>query len=179
MFLLIKFIRKFFKILNSDAAPWQVFLGATLGLLIGLLPIWPLPQGPAPIGLLVVAAALFINCHLGSVLVFWGIGALLFLALRPLADQWAPTAEGLAAACAEIWFLHASMWSHSGWLVLSLIALVLAPILGFSMAFAAYRFRTIYRPKLLERKRLMASGKAAQKVSNPWLLKIVGWFFGI
>lgn len=176
MYLLIKFIKKLFKILNADAAPWQVFLGATFGVLLGLLPIWPLVEGPAPLGLLILLLAIVINCHLGSVLVFWGIGSLLFLVLRIPADLLAPTMAPLAAGFAEIWFLHASLWSHSGWLSLSLLGLVLAPLIGATMAWLAHNFQTKWRDRLLARRRLVKAGKIA---GNGILVRTTCWFFGL
>jgi hypothetical protein len=176
MLLLAKLIKKFLKILNADVAPWQVFLGATFGILLGLLPFWPLVEGPSPLAMVVLLLALVINCHLGSVLVFWGIGGLLYLVLRAPADALAPSFEPLAATCADIGFLHASLWSHSGWLSLSLLGLILAPIIGALMAWSAHTFQTKYRGKLLERKKLVKAGKVA---GNGIILRTTCWFFGI
>ena len=176
MFVIIKFIKKFFKILNADAAPWQVFLGTTFGMLLGLLPIWPLVEGPSPLGLAILLLALVINCHLGSVLVFFGLGSLLFLILRIPADMMAPSLEPMAAGFAEIGFLHMSLWSHSGWLSLTLMGLVLAPICGFTMAALALRFQKVWKPKLMERKKLVKAGKVA---SNGILVRMTCWFFGL
>lgn len=176
MLVLVKLIKKFFKILNADAAPWQVFLGATFGILLGLLPIWPLVEGPAPLGLLILLLAVVINCHLGSVLMFWGLGSLLYLVLRIPADALAPTMAPLAASFADIWFLHASLWSHSGWLSLSILGLVLAPIIGAIMATLAHRFQTQWKEKLLARRRLMKAGKVA---GNGVVVRLTCWFFGL
>lgn len=176
MFTLIKFIKKLFKILNADAAPWQVFLGATFGILLGLLPIWPLAEGPSPLGLLLLLLALLINCHLGSVLMFWALGTLLQLVLLPVADLLAPHLAPLAKQFAEIGFLHASLWSHTGWLGLTLLGLVLAPIIGALMATLAHRFQTQWRERLLARKRLVKTGKVA---GNGILVRTTCWFFGL
>jgi len=176
MFVIVKLIKKFLKILNADAAPWQVFFGASFGMLLGLLPIWPLAEGPAPLGLCILLLALFVNVHLGSVLLFFGLGGLLSLALRFPADAMAPSLEPLAAGFAEIGFLHASLWSHTGWLAMTIFGLALAPICGGLMAWLAVRFQRDWKPKLMERRKLVKAGKVA---GNGMLVRGVCWFFGL
>jgi len=176
MFPILKLIKKFLGLLNADAAPWQVWLGTALGLLFGLLPWWSWHHGPSPLATLVLLAALFLNCHLGAVFLFTGLGTLLHYALWPPADLLAPWLESVAAACAEAYVGHASLLSHTGYLALTLFAVCLAPLAGTAMAAAAHRFQTRYRDRLRERKRLMAAGKVA---GNGLLLRASCWFFGV
>ena len=82
MLFFIKLLKKFLKIINGSSAPWQVFLGVFLGVLLGFMPLWPRLAEPAPLGLAVFAVAIVVNCHFGSVLLFWGLGSLFALALK-------------------------------------------------------------------------------------------------
>lgn len=176
MFVIIKLIKKLLKIVNGNAAVWQVFLGALLGVLIGFLPIWPLAYGPAPLGLCLVIVAIVSNCHLGSVLLFWGIGTLLAIALRAPAVALGNALDGLARASAEIGFLHASLWSHTGYLGMSLIGLAAAPVIAALMAWTAHLFRSKLRDRLLQKKALVRSGKVA---GNGILVRTTCWFFDL
>src|SRR6187397_1223354 len=101
MYLLVKFLKKFFQIFNSAAAPWQVAFGVLFGVLLGFLPVIT-SSGPAPLGCLVVLLALFVNCHLGSVLVFLGLGKLLALALTAPSLALGNALDGVARASADI-----------------------------------------------------------------------------
>ena len=172
----IKLIKKLFKIINGEAEPWQVFLGAFFGVLLGFLPIWPLLEGPAPLGLCILLAAIVINCHFGSVLLFMGIGSLIAYVGKPLGVAVGNSMAGLAATSADIGFLHQSLWSHTGWLGMTIIGFICAPIIGLVMAWAAKTFREKFRAKLLERKKLVSAGKVA---SNGIMLKLVCWFFDL
>ncbi len=179
MFTIIKLLKSFLKIFNSLAAPWQVFVGALLGTLLGFLPVIPLGKGVAPVaplGLCILALAIVINCHLGSVILFFGLGWLLAKLLVAPAVMIGEQFSGLAKTSSEIPFLYASGWSHTGWLGLTILGAVIAPILGLAM----YKFTIVFRTKL--RERLLASKKAriAGKVGgNMILVRITCWFFDI
>ncbi len=175
MLTLIKLLKSFFKIFNSAAAPWQVFLGTLFGVLLGFLPIVT-SSGPALLGCIILLLAFFVNCHFGSVVMFFGIGKLLAMALATPAVALGNACDGLARASAGIPFLHASLWSHTGYLGLTLLGFAIAPLLAIAMARLAVVFRTRIRDRLLERKRLVAAGKIG---TNAILLRAACWFFDL
>ncbi|MBA3686263.1 MAG: hypothetical protein H0W72_13635 [Planctomycetes bacterium] len=175
MYTLIKLLKSFFKIFNSAAAPWQVFFGTLFGVLLGFLPVMT-SSGPALLGCVILLLAFFVNCHLGSVLMFFGISKLLSLVLTSPAVALGNACDSLAQTCAGIPFLHASRWSHTGWLGLTLIGLALAPILAIAMARVTVIFRTRIRDRLLERKRLVTAGKVG---GNLILVRLTCWFFDL
>jgi uncharacterized protein (TIGR03546 family) len=176
MFLLIKVLKKFFKIFNSAAAPWQVALGVLLGTLVGFLPIFSKAYGPAPLGLALIVIAVILNCHLTAFLLFVLLGKLLSLVLISPALAIGGMADGLAQTSANIPFLHASLWSHTGWLGMTLIGFVLAPIFATLMWWATWNFRVKLRDRLIEKRKLVAAGKLA---GNLFLVKAVCWFFDL
>jgi len=176
MYFLIKILRKFVGIFNSAAAPWQVFLGTLIGVLLGFLPIFPASQGPALLGLGLLVLGLVLNCHLTALLLFFGLGKLLSLGLAGPATALGNACAGLAQTSADIALLRASLWSHTGYLGLTLIGLVLAPLIALAMAWATVQFRTRLRDRLLARRNLVVAGKVG---SNPLLVRIACWFFGI
>ncbi len=176
MFFALKVIKKFFKIFNSAAAPWQVFLGVLLGVLVGFLPLWPKGHGPAPLGWILVLLAIVLNCHLAAFFIYMAIGKLLSLACIPLAIPLGNAFDGLAQFSSDVPFLHASLWSHTGWLGLTLIGFIVAPILALLMAWATWTFRVKLRDRLLARKKLVAVGKIG---GNTILIRTVCWFFDL
>jgi hypothetical protein len=176
MILFIKFIKKILNSLNSNAAPWQIALGAFLGMLIAFWPIWPPGGWPTPIGLALIAVALGVNCHLGSVLCFWGIGSLLQWTLAGPAIAIGNGLSGVARFNADVPLLYHSFWSHTGYLGLVILGACLAPLAGIGMYRLTVHFRTKWLPKLKERQRLIKAGKVA---GNTILMRVVFWFFGI
>jgi uncharacterized protein (TIGR03546 family) len=176
MFFFIKLLKKFLKIFNSAAAPWQIALAVFLGTLVGFLPLFPKGYGPAPLGWILVLVAILVNCHLASFLMFLGLGKLISMALLGPAIAIGNQFDGLAQTSAGIPFLHASMWSHTGWLGLTIVGLVLAPILAIVMAWSAHQFRTKLRDRLMNKKKLVTAGKIG---GNMILLRITCWFFDI
>lgn len=174
--IVLKLLRKFFKILNGDNAPWQVFCGTLFGVLLGFLPVWPPGHGPAPLGLAILLVALVLNCHLGSVLLFWGLATLAALALRGPALAVGSALDDLAWWSRDVWILHRSLWSHLGWLGSTVIGAVVAPVAGLAMAVAAGWFRARVRPRLEKRRRMVAAGQAA---SHPLATRLLAWFFGL
>lgn len=176
MYFIIKLIKKFFKIFNSAAAPWQVFLGVLLGALVGFLPLWPSGYGPAPLGWILVLLAIVLNCHLAAFFIFMGLGKLISLALLPVAIPVGNALDGFAQTASGIPLLHASLWSHTGWLGLTILGLIVAPILAFMMAWATWTFRTKLRDRLLARKKLVTVGKLG---GNMILVRTVCWFFDL
>lgn len=176
MFTLYKLLRSLLRSLASDAAPWQMAVGAFLGVLLGLLPIWPAAHGPSPLGLCLVLALCVVNCHIATALLFLGIGKLVAGLLAGPAATIGGMFDGLARSSAEIPFLHLSLWSHTGWLGLTLVGLVLAPLAALGMWLLATWFRRAVVPRLQERKRLLAAG---QKLDKPWLVNLGCWFLGV
>jgi len=175
MYLLFKLVRGFLQALISAAAPWQIAAGAALGTLLGFMPLW-LPGGPSPLALAVLLVAIVLNCHLGTVFVLWGAARLLALALGPAALGLGNACDGLAAAAAGSGLLHASGWSHTGWLGLALLGLVLAPIAAYAMARVTVLFRVKLRDRLLESRHLALAGKVG---GNPLLVRLACWFFDL
>jgi uncharacterized protein (TIGR03546 family) len=176
MLTLLKLLRGLIKAITSAAAPWQVAVGALFGVLLGFLPIFPLHYGPAPLGLALLFAALVINCHLGSVLLFMGLGKLLGLALKGPAAALGESCSGLAQASADVPFLHHSLWSHTGYLGLTLIGFVAAPLIALAMFAFTRWFRAKVAEKLAARKQLMLAGKVA---GNAVVFKALCWFLGL
>lgn len=176
MYFFIKVLKKFFKIFNSAAAPWQVALGVFLGLVLGFLPLFPQGYGPAPLAWGVLLLALILNCHLTAFLIFWGIGKLLALTLAGPATALGNSFENLAKASADIPLLHSSLLSHTGYLGLALIGLVAAPVAAIVMAVLTRWFRVHLRDKLLAKRRLVTAGKVG---GNLILVRIVCWFFDL
>lgn len=176
MYLLLKFLRKFVKIFNSLAAPWQVFLGTLFGTLLGFMPIISFSNGPAALGCAILLLALIVNCHLGSVFLFLAVGKLLSLLLAGPAVLVGEQVAWLAQSSADIGVLRASLWNHTGHLGMTIIGLVLAPLFATAMWRATVVFRTRLRDQLLARKRLVSTGKM---VSNPLLVRAACWFFDV
>jgi uncharacterized protein (TIGR03546 family) len=178
VYFLLKTLKSFFKIFNSLAAPWQVFLGSLFGVLLGFLPILPIKHGfpPAPLGLAILFAGIVINVHLGSMLLLMAVFGLIAKGLHEPATKLGEAFSGLAKASADIPFLRLSLWSHTTYLGFTLMGLVLAPIVAALMWWATVAFRTKLRDKLIARRKLVAAGK----VGGHWLvLKVVCWFFDL
>ena len=176
MYFALKLIRGFFRALVSAAEPWQIALGALFGTLLGFLPLFPLPDGPSPLGLLLILLAVVINCHLGTVLLFLGLTKVLALVLAPLAVALGNACSGIAAWAATIPFLHTSQLSHTGWLGSTIIGLILAPICAVVMVQVTLRFRRTLRDRLLAQQKLVLAGSV---VGNPLGFRVMCWFFGL
>jgi hypothetical protein len=176
MLTFLKLLRGMLKAITSSAAPWQIALGAFLGVLLGFLPIFPLSEGPSPLGFALILAALVINCHLASVLLFMGVGKLLGLALLDPAVALGGACTGLAQASADIPFLHYSHWSHTGYLGLTLIGLGAAPLVAAGMWGFTLWFRATVQARLAQQKLLATTGKV---VGNSVVFKTLCWFIGL
>ncbi len=175
MFAIYKLLKGFIRALVSAAAPWQIASAAALGTLLGFMPLW-LSGGPNPLALAILAFAIVLNCHLGSVFVFWGAMKLLSFAVGPLALALGNALDGLAQGAAGNGLLHASGWSHTGWLGLAVIGMVLAPLVAMAMARLTILFRTHLRDRLLENRRLALAGKVG---GNAFLIRCACWFFDL
>lgn len=176
MYTLLKIIRGFVRIVTSESAPWQVFLGTFLGVCIGMLPWFRYASGPSPLVILLILAAVFVNCHLGSALLFTGVGTLLALALEPLAISLGHGQAELAQSLALNPLTYALLLSDTRVLGLTILMLPIAPIAGILMTWAARAFDRHLRAKIAERKRLLKAGKVA---GNSIIMRLACWFFGI
>ncbi len=176
MYLTYKLTRGMIKSLVAEAAPWQLFVGTLCGSLLGFLPLWPITQGPNPLWFLVLIAALVINCHLGSVLLFFAVGKLLAKLLAGPAVVLGGSLDGFARSCADIPFLHLSLWSHTGYLGLSLLGIGFGLAFAVAMAGVARWFRNTVKPRLLAQRKLATVGKWADR---PVLIRIGCWFMGL
>ena len=176
MFLIYRLLRNFIKALSSDAAPWQIFLGTLLGTLLGFLPIFPLSQGPSPLAMILIALAFILNVHLATVFLFLGVSKLLTQVLHGPALLVGESLKGVAESCADIPFLHASLWSHTGYLGLTVLGFCFAPLFAILMFRLTVWFRTHLRDKLVEK---MKSMRAGQIIDKPWLVRPLCWFFGL
>ena len=175
MLTLLKFLRSLLKAIASSTAPWQLALGAWFGVMLGFLPIFP-SAGPSPLGFLLLFLGLVINCHLASLLLFLGLGKLIGLALTSPAASIGESLGGFAQACADIPFLHLSHWSHTGWLGMTVLGIVCAPLIAIAMYVFTVWFRTRVQPKLVEKRKLMLAGKVA---GNGLIFKVGCWFMGL
>lgn len=175
MLTLLKLIRGLLKGLASAAAPWQLALGAWFGVMLGFLPLFP-AAGPSPLGLTLLFLAIVINCHLASVLLFMGVFKLIALVLMPVGLAIGTGMSGFAQTCADIPFLHASHWSHTGWLGMTVLGIVIAPFVALGMYLFTRWFRTKVQPKLVEKRKLVLAGKLA---GNGIMFKLGCWFMGL
>jgi uncharacterized protein (TIGR03546 family) len=175
MLTLLKLIRGLLKGLASAAAPWQLALGAWFGVMLGFLPIFP-SAGPSPLAFVLLFLALVINCHLASLLLFMGVAKLAALGLKGVGLSIGEGMSAFAQTCADIPFLHASHWSHTGWLGMTMLGLIAAPIAGIAMYLFTRWFRTKVQPKLVEKRKLMLAGKVA---GNGIMFKLGCWFMGL
>ncbi len=176
MLFLIKLLKKFLKVFNSNAAPWQIGLAAALGVLLGFIPLWPAGMGPSPLALCIIGVVLVCNCHLGTALMLSGLSAGLSYLLAIPALAIGNACSSVAESFATNSFLFASHLSHTAFLGLSIIGCIVAPIAAVVMIWATKAFREKLREKLLERKKLIKAGKLA---GNGILLRIVCWFFDL
>jgi uncharacterized protein (TIGR03546 family) len=175
MLTLLKLIRGLLQGLASAAAPWQLALGAWFGVMLGFLPIFP-SAGPSPLGMLLLFLAVVVNCHLASMLLFMGVFKLLALALKPVGLAIGTGMTGFAQTCADIPFLHASHWSHTGWLGMTVLGIVIAPFVALAMFIFTRWFRAKVQPKLVERRKLILAGKVAGSGIG---FKLICWFMGL
>ncbi len=175
MLTLLKIFRNLLKAISSSTAPWQIALGAWFGVMLGFLPIFP-SAGPSPLGLLLLILALLVNCHLASFLLFLGIGKLLSLALTNVAVSIGDSMTPFAQSCADISFLHHSHWSHTGWLGMTVLGIICAPIIAIAMYVFTLWFRAKIQPKLEAKRKLMLAGKVA---NNGFVFKVICWFMGM
>lgn len=176
MYLTYKITRSAIKSLVSDAAPWQIAVGTACGTLLGFLPLWPVSQGPSPLWFLILAVAFLISCHLGSLLLFYGIGNLLAKLLLGPAIVIGLGLEGVAQSCADVPFFYWSLLSHTGYLGLTLLGFGFASAFALVFTWATVFFRTRVKARIAENAQLLKAGKLADR---PVLFRMACWFLGL
>ena len=176
MWAIYKIIRNFVRALVADNRPWQVAGGVFLGVALGFLPFFAWEYGVAwPAGLLLLLA-LVINVHLGSVLLFFGLGSVAWALLIPVAEGLGAALQGFAETAAGVPLLHAAGLSHTGALGMTIIGLPAAVITSLVMWRTTIVFRTRVLPRLRERRRLATVGTVA---GNGLVARTLLWFFGL
>ena len=73
--IIVKIVLKFFKILNSEAAPWQIAAGFVIGLFLGLTPLMSLHNA------LLICLLLIVRINVTSAIVAWGLFSAVSLAV--------------------------------------------------------------------------------------------------
>ena len=176
MYIAYKLTRGTLKSLLSSAEPWQIMVGTVLGTMLGFMPLWPVTQGPSPLWLMLFALAFVINCHFGSVLLFFAIGKMLAKVLAGPAVLIGQTLEGVAKTAADTPFLYWSLLSHSGYLGLTCLGLAFGVLFAVLMGWFVRWFRAFVKNKIDTNARLLKAGKLADR---PLLFRIACWFLGL
>ncbi len=176
MYLVYKLTRGTLKSILSNAAPWQIAVGTMLGTLLGFLPMWPLTQGPSPLWFALFGLAFIINCHFGSVLLFFAIGKLLAKVLVGPAILIGESFAGFAKSAADVPLLYLSLLSHTGYLGLTCLGLAFGGLFAVLMTWFVRWFRGVVMTKLAANERLKKAGKLADR---PVLFRIACWFLGL
>ena len=176
MLMIIGWLRKFAQAIASQARPWQIGLASGLGLLLGLLDWWMLPGGINSLVVIGLIVLLWFNMHLGSGMLFMGIGAVIQLALGATLEPLAVHMVPLATTMAQQPIAYALHLSHTGNIVTLIYGVPLALLVGYLAYRVSNYFQTKLQEKLAERKKLVKAGKTA---SNPWVLRITCWFLDI
>ncbi len=176
MYLTYKLTRGTLKSLLSSAEPWQIMVGTVLGTLLGFMPLWPLAHGPSPLWLLLFALALIINCHFGSVLLFFAIGKMFAKLLAGPAVLIGQSLEGFAKTAADVPLLYWSLLSHTGYLGLTCLGVTFGVLFAVLMGWAVRWIRAVVKAKFAANAQLVKAGKLADR---PVLFRIACWFLGL
>lgn len=172
MITLLQICRWLYRTLNTDARPWQIGVGVTLGALAGLL-----PYGLAMLAVFIVI--LLVNCNFGTAFFSWGMFRLIswsfqLVLIRPLG---AVALELMPQAGRELLIACATMPVVS-WLrldytdVMGAIAfwcLLAVPLTIFSILFFR-RYQETLRAKL-------ANSRIMKVLSQIWLFKALRYVF--
>lgn len=176
MYLTYKLTRGTIKSILSNAEPWQIVAGTMIGTLLGFLPMWPVTQGPSPLWFAVFALAFIINCHFGSVLLFFAVGKLLAKILAGPAVLVGQSLEGLAKTAADTPLMFLSLLSHTGYLGLTCFGFAFGILFAVVMGWFVRWFRAFVKAKIESNTRLQKAGKLADR---PVLFRIACWFLGL
>jgi len=141
----VRLLAKFLKALNSEASPWQIALGLTLGLIMGLTPLLRLHN------LLLLLILLFFRLNLASALVALAVFSGLAYLLDPLmiaVGEQLLTAEGLQALWTGFYnsgIGQLSQFNHTLTLGSLVVSLVFSPL----MLLASRALVIQYRERLM------------------------------
>ncbi|MBP9890908.1 MAG: hypothetical protein KBG84_03325 [Planctomycetes bacterium] len=172
MITLLQICRWLYRTLNTDARPWQVGVGITLGALAGLL-----PYGLAMLA--VFLTILVVNCHFGTAFFSWGIFRLISIALQTLLIRplGAVALEAMPQGGREL-LIAASHMPIVSWLrldyhdvagAIALWCLIAIPLTIFSILFFR-RYQEVLRAKL-------AHSRTMKILSQIWLFKALRYVF--
>ena len=167
--LLLKFIRKLFKILNGDTSPVEIGLGFVLGMFLGLAPMKTL------LALVFLLLFLVLKANFASMLFGLAVFKLLGVAFLDVISK--AIGRGLLVDCA---FLH-GFWQ---WLVnLPLVSfmelndtLVMGGLaLGVVLAVPVYFLVTRGVRRYRERQKSQMESKFDKWLKKVWIVKLLKW----
>tara|TARA_R110000868_G_scaffold81468_1_gene230596 strand:- start:777 stop:1280 length:504 start_codon:yes stop_codon:yes gene_type:complete len=134
-------IAKLLKALNSDASPWQLAWGFTLGMIMGLTPMLGLHS------LILLFVALFFRINLSAFLVAWALFSLLALALGSFMAGVGETLLS-SANLIPLWtqlysttFGQLTQFYHTLTLGSLIVAILFSPILLVASKFLVLQYR--------------------------------------
>ena len=172
MITFLQICRWLYRTLNTDARPWQIGVGITLGALAGLL-----PYGLAMLAVFFVI--LIVNCNFGTAFFSWGLFRLVSIALQTIVirPMGAVALDAMPQAGRELLISAATMPIVS-WLrldyydvagAIALWCLLAVPLLIFSALFFR-RYQDVLRAKL-------ANSRTMKILSQIWLFKALRYVF--
>ena len=172
MITFLQICRWLYRTLNTDARPWQIGVGITLGALAGLL-----PYGLAMLAVFFVI--LVVNCNFGTAFFSWGLFRLISIALQTIVirPMGAVALDAMPQAGRELLISAATMPIVS-WLrldyydvagAIALWFLMAVPLLIFSTLFFR-RYQDVLRAKL-------ANSRTMKILSQIWLFKALRYVF--
>jgi uncharacterized protein (TIGR03546 family) len=134
-------IAKLLKALNSDASPWQLAWGFTLGMIMGLTPMLGLHS------LILLFVALFFRINLSAFLVAWALFSLLALALGSFMAGVGETLLS-SASLVPMWtqfysttFGQLTQFYHTLTLGSLIVAILFSPLLLVASKFLVLQYR--------------------------------------
>lgn len=138
---------KFLRALSSEASPWQIAIAVTLGMIMGITPLFRLHN------LLILFVVLFFRVNIGSFLASF----ILFSGIAWLFDPWldqlggavlsAGGLQGLWTALFNTGLGRLSQFNHTLTMGGLLAGLILAPIVLFGTRYLVIQ----YRARVMER----------------------------
>lgn len=172
MITVLQICRWLYRTLNTDARPWQIGIGVTLGALAGLL-----PYGLAMLAVFV--AILVVNCHFGTAFFSWGFFRLVSIAfqmvlVRPLGavalEALPQPGREFLVTCATtpvVSWLRLDYVDVAG--AIALWCLLAVPLTIFSIVFFK-RYQETLRARL-------ANSRVMKLLSQVWLFKALRYVF--
>ena len=160
---MLRILVKFLRALSSEANPWQIAIALTLGMVMGITPLFRLHN------LLILFVLLFFRINIGSFLASF----ILFSGLAWLADPWIDqlgAAVLTAGGLQEFWTVlfnsglgRLSQFNHTLTMGGLLAGLLLAPFMLFGTRYLVIQYRVrimtwvnrLHLVKILKSSRLM------------------------